>query len=179
MILLKKIKEYFEKRAEKRIKEYIDTVDIKLEKYRFFYEDFAEIAMNSISDIDWRIACFINDGGRLIYAYAPDAYEQIKQCDNYCLTENEDETKLNDLVRNVWIERNRLSYRMKPLMLDSYYQNIRDYYNTLYNQNALLSLNSPTLEQDVEQHHNNQTNYLIIIQPQLIERMNNDLQPIE
>lgn len=35
--MFKKIKDYFEKRAEKKLKEHISTLDIKLEKYRFCY----------------------------------------------------------------------------------------------------------------------------------------------
>lgn len=105
MILLKEIKNYFEKRAEKKLKEYISTLDVKLEKYKKFYGQYAEQYIDIVNDIDFCINEFIKCGGRLIYAYAPDVYNQIKECKKnkimYCLTEDEDECILNDLVQPV------------------------------------------------------------------------------
>ncbi len=99
--MFKRIRDYFDKRAEKKFKKYIRTVDIKLEKYKFCYGQYAEQYMNILNDIDFCINEFIKCGGRLIYAYAPDVYQQTKQCKDYCLTDDEDECILNDLIQPV------------------------------------------------------------------------------
>ena len=99
------IKDYLNKRKEERYKKFQDWIantDIKLEKYRFFYGQYAEQYMDVISYIDLRIAGFILSGGKLIYAYDPDVCNQVEQCkkhkQKFCFTENKDETKLNDLI---------------------------------------------------------------------------------
>lgn len=90
-----KLKEYFDTRAEKKFKEYISTLDIKLEKYKKFYGQYVEQYIDIVNDIDFCINEFIKCGGRLIYAYAPNVYNQIKECKKnkimYCLTEDEGE----------------------------------------------------------------------------------------
>lgn len=201
--MLQIIKNNLEKRAEKKFKKWIANTDVKLEKYRFFSGESIDPYINGITSIDWLIQDFIYDGGKLIYAYAPDVYLQTKQFNNYCLTENENEVKINTLAYTERIvdfnveydEYDKLchwynilpmfkqtfehisdmfvrSYEYVPteLMKLSYPERrILSYQNFVKKGNKILDVNSPTLEEEVQDYRNNHINYLISVQYDLIK----------
>ena len=105
--MIKKIREWLDKRAEKKLLSWIATHDIKYEKYKFLFGDFVITSFEMLKDIylsniDDYIYGFIEDGGQFIYAYDKDVYQKVKELKKqsipYCFTENQYETKLNYLI---------------------------------------------------------------------------------
>lgn len=182
--MLKTIKNYFKRRVEEKEKKLIDWIantDIKLEKYKFFYGDFAKQYMEVISYIDLRIAGFILSGGKLIYAYAPDVYNQIKQCNKskqkFCFTENKDETKLNDLIfwNNTYpCLSDSIFYKHEfPLDIHKNEKFIDFYFNRLCGDVDIFYYASPSIEEDVQKCIDNNQLYIITIQKDLIKKYRN------
>lgn len=179
--MFKRIKDYLNKRKEERYKkfqEWIANTDIKLEKYRFFYGQYAEQYMDVISYIDLRIAGFILSGGKLIYAYDPDVYNQVEQCkkhkQKFCFTENKDETKLNDLIfwKNTYpCLSTPLFYKCEfPLDIYKNEKFIDFYFNRLCRDVAIFYYASPSLENDVQKCIDNNKLYVITIQKELFDK---------
>lgn len=91
-----------DKIRKKRLLRWIATHNIKREVYKYFYDTYDTEYLNKLTDIDMRLKSFIEQGGRLIYAYDKDIYQKVKELKRthtkYLIVENEWETKLNYLI---------------------------------------------------------------------------------
>ncbi len=169
--MLKRIRDYFDKRAEKKFKKYIRTVDIKLEKYKFCYGPYAEQHMQLlVSNIDFRLEYLIQHYfGIMIYINDPEVYTKVKTCKHqYCLTDNINEVKLNDLVMppNPYVF---ADFICCPPRYNTAIKNIRIYKRCIDKGIRILDVNSPTLEEDVNYCREHNIKYLISVQYDLIK----------
>ena len=168
--MFKRIKEYFKRIFEKKLKEHISTLDIKLEKYKFCYGQYAEQHMQLlVSNIDFRLEYLIQHFGIMIYINDPNVYTKVKTCKClYCFTDNINEVKLNDLVMppDPYVYADFVCY---PPRYNTAIRNIRAYKNFVKKGNKILDVNSPTLEEEVQDYRNNHINYLISVQYNLIK----------
>lgn len=168
---IKKIK----KMSEEQLKEWISNTDIKLEKYRFFYYDYAETFVNSLSDIDRKIGSFLMHNGVLVWAYDPEVYNivqaLIKYQQPFCFTENKEECKLNTLLNNVYVfdiyyDQPLFSYKYHLEWIDSYHTN---YLRGRFGNIKVIDCYSPTLKQDILDAYNNDEMYVVTIQKEFID----------
>lgn len=102
--MIKRIREWLDRKREDKLLSWIASHDIRYEKYKYFYGDYAkEYLRLNIIDIDNRLESFIETKCVLIYAYDKNIYKKVKECEErnqkYLFVENKWETKLNNLIR--------------------------------------------------------------------------------
>ena len=173
--MIKRIKEWIDKRKEKKLLSWIASHDIRYEKYKYFYGDMVSIDLTNIylSNIDDYIYEFIDNGGRLVYAYDSNVYEKVKELKQqnipYCFTENEYETKLNYLI-----EKKEYVLEISGIHRIPYYINEMEdkkvFLNNILDRDIkYLWVGSKTLEKDVEEYKNKK--YKFTIQENLVKEI--------
>lgn len=172
--MFKFIKNWIEKKIERKLLSWIASHNIKYEKYKFFYGFSIDVNTLYLSNIDNFIYDFIEAGGQLVYAYDEDIYKQVKELKKqnipYCFTENKYETKLNYLI-----EKKEYILEISGLHRIPYFINKVDEIKTLLQcfeydfPIRYLWVGSDTLEEDIEKCKHKKNKYRFTIQEKLIE----------
>lgn len=163
-----------EKKDRKKFYKWLSNLDVKFEKYRKFFPFDTELYLDIITNIDSLIRMYREEFDiQFIYINDPDVYKKVKTYKHrYCLTDNINEVKLNDLIPVKVYEdlRDQFSWDQCPIRTPNYVNDTIDFYKRFTQKGSkVLDVNSPTLEKDVEYCREHNINYLISIQYNLLK----------
>lgn len=183
---------WLDKRRERKLLQWIAKHDIKKEKYKFLFmsEEGDKLIEADFTGVDNYLYGFIEQGGVLIYAYDKEVYQKIKTCKkqhiSYCFTENEHETKLNDLIEKKkyqpityfytedgnMIYVNAVRYLPYPIFRDMKEELKKEIFDILFDKSYhYIWVGSDRLEEEIEECKRKSIKYRFTIQKNLIKEL--------